>query len=304
MTRASRSTAGHPIRAAARLTGLSTDTLRAWERRYAAVTPGRAGRGRTYSDEDIARLKQLAVLVERGYSIGAIAALDDAELARLLDAPAVSQGGEARPGPSALSGLFAALARYDLDAIETQLAEQAAMRRPADLVFSVVVPLLREVGTRWEQGHLRPSQEHLISGIIRTTLGNLLRATTRAGARTTIVFAAPPGERHELGLLCGALLASSAGFGVVYLGADVPAADIAHAARTSRARGIVMAATIPPTTSKADARALAEAADAIGLWIGGPAAGALAGAIGPQVRVLPDLGAIIPALGPSPESFA
>lgn len=296
MTRASRSTARHPIRAAARLTGLSTDTLRAWERRYAAVTPDRAGRGRTYTDDDIARLKQLSTLVERGYSIGAIAALDDAELARLLDSLPVPATPAAPPDRSSLSGVFDALEHYDLDAIDAQLAEQAAMRRPAEFVFAVVLPLLRQVGGRWEQGLLRPSQEHLISAIIRTTLGSLLRATARAGARETIVFAAPPGERHELGLLCGAVLASSAGFGVVYLGADVPAADIAHAARSSRARAIVMAATMPLMTSKADARVLAEAAGAAGLWIGGSAAGPLAGAIGPTARVLSDLAAIVPTL--------
>ena len=36
----------YPIRAVARLTGLSLDTLRAWERRYRAVTPVRDERGR------------------------------------------------------------------------------------------------------------------------------------------------------------------------------------------------------------------------------------------------------------------
>lgn len=296
MTRASRTPSAHPIRAAARLTGLSADTLRAWERRYGAVTPARAGRGRTYSDEDVARLKQLAALVERGYSIGAIATLETQELENLLANPSNLPNPS---NPSNLSELFSSLSRYDLDAIEAQLAEQSAMRRPPDFVFSVVVPLLREVGARWEQGLLRPAQEHLISSIIRTSLGGLLRATTRAGARETLVFAAPPGEHHELGLLCGALLAASAGAGVVYLGADVPAADIGHAARVSRARGIVMAATMPGATSKADARALAESAGAVDIWIGGPAAAELAGAIGPAARVLPDLAAIVPALGPS-----
>ena len=48
---------GYPIRAVARMTGLSLDTLRAWERRYDAVVPGRGQRGREYSDEDVARLR-------------------------------------------------------------------------------------------------------------------------------------------------------------------------------------------------------------------------------------------------------
>ena len=51
----------YPIRAVSRLTGISVDTLRAWERRYEAVVPGRGQRGRSYSDADVARLQRLGL---------------------------------------------------------------------------------------------------------------------------------------------------------------------------------------------------------------------------------------------------
>ena len=51
----------HPIQVVVRRTGLSADLLRAWERRYAAVEPGRTSTGRRlYSDRDIERLSQYA----------------------------------------------------------------------------------------------------------------------------------------------------------------------------------------------------------------------------------------------------
>ena len=56
----------YPIRAVARMTGISVDTLRAWERRYEAVSPARNDRGRLYSDDDVARLQKLGELVKRG----------------------------------------------------------------------------------------------------------------------------------------------------------------------------------------------------------------------------------------------
>lgn len=286
--------AAHPIAAAARMTGLSVDTLRAWERRYAAVRPARAGRGRAYSDDDIARLRQLATLVDRGYSIGSIAGRSSRELAALID------GSDATPAPAApavdLAPVLAALDRYDLDALETELSRMAAVLRTPDLVFSVVLPLLREVGDRWQAGRLRPAQEHLVSSIIRTGLGGLLRAASRASARDRLVFAAPPGERHELGLLCAALLAATAGVGVVYLGADVPVADIAHAAETSGARGIVLAATMPATVTARDGRLLERAAGDLGVWIGGATAAEAAAAMGGRVRVLHDLADVVAAL--------
>ena len=49
----------YPIRAVSKLTGIAIDTLRAWERRYGAVTPVRDSRGRLYSDADVARLRLL-----------------------------------------------------------------------------------------------------------------------------------------------------------------------------------------------------------------------------------------------------
>ena len=54
----------HPIRAAARLTGLSIDTLRAWQKRYKAVEPIRKKGIRLYSDADIARLSLLREATE------------------------------------------------------------------------------------------------------------------------------------------------------------------------------------------------------------------------------------------------
>ena len=67
----------------AKMTGLSTHTLRMWEKRYAAVVPERteAG-GRLYTDADVERLRLLHTLVESGHSIGGIAKLSDVDLRR------------------------------------------------------------------------------------------------------------------------------------------------------------------------------------------------------------------------------
>jgi len=65
------------IGAVSRLTGISPDALRIWERRYAAVTPQRSsGGGRLYSSEDVARLRLMKQLVDAGDAIGAVANLD------------------------------------------------------------------------------------------------------------------------------------------------------------------------------------------------------------------------------------
>ena len=75
--------AGHHYRigAVARLTGLSVDRLRAWERRYGVVATRRSeSMGRIYTRNDVERLSKLRRLVELGNAIGSIAHLSDDQL--------------------------------------------------------------------------------------------------------------------------------------------------------------------------------------------------------------------------------
>ncbi len=73
--------AGYSIGAVARLTGISTHTLRIWERRYGAVVADRTDSGRrVYSKADIEKLSLLKSLSDNGSSIGQIANLSTEEL--------------------------------------------------------------------------------------------------------------------------------------------------------------------------------------------------------------------------------
>ena len=83
----------------------------------------------------------------------------------------------------------------------------------------------------------------MVSGAMRNLLGSLLRVQAPRDGRAGLVFATPPGERHELGITAAAMLAAAGGLGVVYLGADLPAADIVEAARRTGARAVVLALT-------------------------------------------------------------
>jgi DNA-binding transcriptional MerR regulator len=285
----------YPIRAVARMTGLSVDTLRAWERRYDAVVPRRGDRGRAYSDADVGRLKQLAVLVERGHAIGTVARLSRTELARLIDGSDALAAARDEVSAADLSELFDALDRYDLPAIESTLARHAAVLPTRELVFAVILPLLRELGERWEAGTLSPAQEHLVSAIVRSVLGGLLRSIGRSDDPRRIVFATPAGERHELCLLCAAVLAAAAGYAVLYLGPDLPAADIAHAAQTSGAVSVVLSATTQGSVTLAEAKHLARVLSNVDVWIGGPQSAALAGQVG-HGRVVATLDELVPLL--------
>jgi len=276
-----------PIRAVARMTGLGVDTLRAWERRYQAVVPDRGDRGRIYTDRHVERLKLLADLVAGGHAIGSIAAKPDAALRRLRSAGGNVRAEAAHPVVD-LEPLFRAMKQYDLETIDAHLNRHALLLAPAELIFSVVVPVLREAGDRWEAGAISPAQEHLASGIIRGVLGGLLRTMPKRARGARIVFATPAGERHELGLLSAAVLAAAAGYSVVYLGPDLPVADITQAAVKANAKVLVLAGTATGV-DYSHLRKLKTLADRIAVWVGGTRAADLRAAIGPGARSITSL---------------
>jgi len=81
MTEVTTDSKGFRIGAVARLTGISPDALRAWERRYQVISPQRSPSGtRLYSEQDVARLRLIKRLVDAGQAIGTVATLNLAEL--------------------------------------------------------------------------------------------------------------------------------------------------------------------------------------------------------------------------------
>jgi DNA-binding transcriptional MerR regulator len=73
------------IGAVARLTGISVDRLRAWERRYGVVETRRTeSLGRIYTREDVERLTMIKQLVDLGNPISSVAQLEDEQLRERL----------------------------------------------------------------------------------------------------------------------------------------------------------------------------------------------------------------------------
>lgn len=73
------------IGAVARLTGISVDRLRAWERRYGVVETRRTeALGRIYTRGDVERLTMIKQLVDLGNAISSVANLSDSQLRERL----------------------------------------------------------------------------------------------------------------------------------------------------------------------------------------------------------------------------
>lgn len=270
------STGKYPMKAVARLTGLNPDTIRAWERRYGAIAPDRTGGShRLYSEADVERLRLLRHATEAGHGIGRVANLPDDEL-RALATPRVEAAGPEAQGVA--ERVLALVERYDHLGADRELTRVASLMPPRRVVLEVAWPLLQEVGDRWCDGRLSVGQEHMVTGLVRSLLGTLLRLADPVPGQAPMLLTTLSGERHELGVLMVALLAASRGVPVVYLGPDTPVTEIATAARRTRATvvGVSLVRVADADQAIAALRALADALGTTAmLWLGGRDAASL-----------------------------
>jgi DNA-binding transcriptional MerR regulator len=114
----SESDQSYRIGVVSRMTGIPSDTIRVWERRYQVVAPDRTpGHKRMYSREDVERLRLIKRLVDLGHAIGTVAKLDLQQLGLRLRDHAAATGGviepfdEARPRAAVVGMQLRALVR-------------------------------------------------------------------------------------------------------------------------------------------------------------------------------------------------
>lgn len=238
----------HPIRVVSRRTGLKPDLIRAWERRYGAVSPGRsATRRRFYSDSEIERLSLLCRVVRSGHAISHVAQLPSEELEELAARDASSQIPAVGPTgrtEAILTSCLAAVQRLDPPSLGAQIQRASVELSATELLDDLLAPLMQRIGDQWKQGTLRPFQEHMASAVVRSFLGlSLAEASPLA---PVLVSATPSRQRHELGAMLATASAAAEGWRVVYLGPDLPPEEIAAAALHQGARVVALSLVYPP----------------------------------------------------------
>ena len=223
-----------------RRTGVRADTLRAWERRYGLLHPERTEGGfRLYGSADEARVRAMKARIEAGVSA--------AEAARLtvFSAPAIVSGrrnsAEGEPLAASADALRAALEAFD-DSGANAILDDALSRLTLETVAEgVVLPAMRQIGSRWESGDVSVAQEHFATGVIRGRLLSVAR-NWGAGAGPLALLAAPPGESHDLGLISFGVVLHARGWRITYLGPDTPIDTIAQAVGDLHPDAVVLAA--------------------------------------------------------------
>lgn len=276
------------IAAAARATGLTQHTLRAWERRFGFPAPVRLPSGhRRFTTEQVERLKLIRRALTQGHRASAVVPLPVERLHALLPSLA------AEPDPAAhwCAGVIEHLRSFNLQAVASALRHASAALGVRVFLEERVLPLLVEVGTRWERGQLDIRHEHLLSETLEDELRALRLALEPGSEGRPLLLAALPGELHGLPLHVVALAAAARGRRVRLLGLDTPLEEIFQAALGTNAE-VVGISVSAPNASAATVAALNRLHTALApraaLWVGGSGSAGLEG-LHPAIARIADL---------------
>jgi methanogenic corrinoid protein MtbC1 len=249
----------YTIKHAAEMVGVPVTTLRAWQRRYRVVNPGRSDTGyRLYGDGDIAVLRRMQALVASGWSPKEASKAAVSGEARLARTPVGLRQDEPRrikaasgPGKAA-PDLVAAAAALDPFAVSRMLDEHFAMSSFEQIVEGWLLPELERLGKAWADGRVTVAGEHMVAAAVQRRLSAAFDAAGQDSGRSPLLLTGlPSGSRHELGILSFATAARRQGLAVLHMGTDLPLADWLSAAERQRPDAVVLAVPTPSDVAAA-----------------------------------------------------
>jgi MerR family transcriptional regulator, light-induced transcriptional regulator len=245
----------HSLKAVVKQTGLSPFLIRAWERRYNAISPSRSDtKRRLYTNDDIIRLALLKKATQCGENIGNIANLANDDLRKIIGEnsimnnqfPIINEDGKNDlTANDYFSQALESIQESNFDEFEAKLMEASVALSFPSLLDQVISPLLDKVGTMWQNGELRIADEHRISAITRSFLGTYIKSDRRSVGNKCLVSTTPTGQFHELGALMASLSASVMGWRSIFLGPNLPPEEIAGSVKVNDASVLALSIIYP-----------------------------------------------------------
>lgn len=203
------------------LSGIKAHTLRIWEQRYNIINPKRTDTNiRTYNDQDLKLVLNIALLKDHDYKISEIAKLNLEELNREVMAISDKQLNY----PDQIHALTISMIDLDEERFEKIMSTNILQFGFENTMINIIYPFLSRIGTLWVTGSIGPAQEHFISNLIRQKLivaidGQIVKLDQNS---KKFVLYLPEGELHEIGLLFANYILRSRNHKVIYLGQTLP----------------------------------------------------------------------------------
>ena len=238
---------GLSISTVERETGLSKDTLRAWEKRYRFPTPGRdANRERVYSRDQVEKLIAIKRLIDQGARPGKVVGLSTQELlTRAASMPSLVGD------PVKLVGTLKLVKAHNVPKLRKHFENIVSDHGLERFLAETVAPLNLMVGDAWMRGEIELFDEHLYTEVVQVVLRSALASMGTARGAPCVLLTTLPGEQHLLGLLMAECMLRLHGTSTIALGPQTPAREIVRAAETQRADvvGLSFSSAYPATAA-------------------------------------------------------
>lgn len=208
------------------LSGIKSHTLRVWEQRYSFLKPSRTFTNiRYYSNEELKKILNVALLNKYGFKISHIDKMSEAQISEKIFSLNQLEAQQER----IVNDLIRQMIDLDMEAFESTLGGFILAKGIERTIIQIIFPFMEKIGVLWVTNHINPAQEHLVSNLIRHKLiVGIEGVSPPFKINKTILLFLPQGEHHELGLLFMYYLLKSRGVNVIYLGSNVPVVDIEY----------------------------------------------------------------------------
>ncbi|MCK5136895.1 MAG: MerR family transcriptional regulator [Bacteroidales bacterium] len=218
----------YSIKELEKLSGIKAHTIRIWEKRYNLIEPHRTNTNiRYYTDNDLKKILNVAVLNRQGIKISNIARLNNLELKDEI----IRITRSTKSQDTIIDSLIISMIELDEYKLEAIINKSISKNGIKSTMIDMLYPLLDRVGILWQSGDVNPAQEHFISNLIRQKIISAtdhLPNTFNPKAKKFMLLL-PEGEWHELALLFSQFLLKEANHDVLYLGQSVPYSDVLSA---------------------------------------------------------------------------
>ena len=210
------------------LSGIKAHTIRIWEQRYSFLKPHRTDTNiRFYSNDELKKLLNVALLNKFGFKISHIDKMNEAEINDKILSLNQSEALQDR----IVNTLIQNMVDLDMETFEEVLDDFIAAKGIEKTISQIIFPFLEKIGILWLTNHINPGQEHLVTNIIRQKLIvgiESVRSTVKID-KSVLLFL-PETEYHELSLLFMNYMLKNKGVSTIYLGCSIPLKDVEYLA--------------------------------------------------------------------------
>jgi DNA-binding transcriptional MerR regulator len=214
------------------LSGIKAHTLRIWEQRYNFLKPERTFTNiRYYSNNELKTILNIALLNKYGYKVSHIDKMSNTEIREKVLTLNQQEAQQER----IVNELVQHMVDLDTKAFEETLSSYILVRGIERTITQIIFKYLEKIGILWLTNHINPAQEHLVTNIIRQKLiVGIEGVSSPLKVNKTILLFLPEAEYHEMGLLFMYYLLKSRGIEVIYLGTNVPLADVGYVVKVKK----------------------------------------------------------------------